>query len=85
MSVEDFQRRLAAILSADEVDYSRLMADDEVSTVRTLHACRAQMANLVGEYRGRVVDFVGDNMLAEFSTGTSCQPIFSSVTSLRSY
>jgi hypothetical protein len=38
MSADEFQRRFAAILSADVVDYSRLMAEDEVSTVRTLNA-----------------------------------------------
>ncbi len=68
MNDEEFQRRLGAILSADAVDYSRLMADDEVATVRTLHAYRVAMMSLVDEFRGRVVDFVGDNMLAEFAS-----------------
>ena len=66
MSTDDFTRRLAAILSADIVGYSRLMAEDEVATVRTLTSYRAVMTTLVGGHRGRVVDFVGDNMLAEF-------------------
>ena len=77
MSAEEFQRRLAAILSADAVNCSRLVADDEVATVRTLQAYRAEMAGLVGEYRGRVVDFVGDNMLAEYSAHDAgpCRPL----------
>ena len=59
-------RRLAAILSADAVSYSRLMAEDEVATVQTLQAHREHLARLVFQYRGRVVDSPGDNLLAEF-------------------
>ena len=66
MAEGDFKHKLAAILSGDVVAYSRLIAEDEVSTVRILNAYRGEMTSLVCEYRGRVVDFVGDNMLAEF-------------------
>ncbi|HEY8120858.1 MAG TPA: adenylate/guanylate cyclase domain-containing protein [Myxococcota bacterium] len=59
-------RRLAAILSADVAGYSRLMADDEDATIRTLRAWREQVATLIAEHRGRLVDFTGDNFLAEF-------------------
>ena len=59
-------RRLAAILSADAVSYSRLMAEDEVATVQTLQAHREHLARLVFQHRGRVVDSPGDNLLAEF-------------------
>ena len=59
-------RRLAAILSADIADYSRLMADDEEATVRTLNAYREAIAALAGQHAGRVVDFRGDDFLAEF-------------------
>jgi TolB-like protein len=62
----DIKHRLAALLSADVVGYSRLMAQDEVATVRTLSACRDKITTLVRDKEGRVVDFVGDNMLAEF-------------------
>jgi adenylate cyclase len=61
-------RRLAAILSADVVGYSRLMAEDEAATVRTLTAYRKEIQGLVADHRGRVVDATGDNLLAEFST-----------------
>jgi len=37
MTTEDFKRKLTAILSADVVGYSRLMGEDEESTVRTLN------------------------------------------------
>ena len=66
MPVEPVERRLAAILSADVVGYSRLMAEDEAATIRTLTEYREQLARLVRQHRGRVVDQTGDNALAEF-------------------
>lgn len=68
MTDAGFKHKLAAILSADVAGYSRLIAEDEVSTVRILNAYRDEMTSLTVEYHGRVVDFVGDNMLAEFSS-----------------
>jgi class 3 adenylate cyclase/TolB-like protein len=61
-------RRLAALMSADVVGYSRLMGEDEPATVRTLTTYRAAIADLVQRHRGRVVDAPGDNMLAEFGS-----------------
>ncbi len=66
MTEKRVKRKLSAILSADAVGYSRLMGDDEVSTVRTLEAYRTVMADLIDQFRGRVVDSPGDNLLAEF-------------------
>jgi class 3 adenylate cyclase/protein-S-isoprenylcysteine O-methyltransferase Ste14 len=60
------ERRLAALLSADAVGYSRLMAGDEMQTVRTLTEYRGEMARLAGVHHGRVVGAPGDNVLAEF-------------------
>ena len=68
MSPGRTEHRLAAILSADVVGYSRLMEEDEEATVRTLTAYREQIGALVREHRGRVTDFSGDNFLAEFTT-----------------
>ena len=68
MEPEGAERKLAAILSADVVGYSRLMAEDEAATVRTLRAYREQIGVLIGEHRGRLADFSGDNFLAEFPT-----------------
>jgi adenylate cyclase len=68
MPDDGFKHKLAAILSADVVGYSRLMAEDEVATIRTLTACRDKIRTHVHENEGRVVDFIGDNMLAEFSS-----------------
>jgi TolB-like protein len=60
------ERKLTAILSADVQGYSRLMGDDEETTVRTLTAYREVMTSLIQQHRGRVVDSPGDNILAEF-------------------
>jgi adenylate cyclase len=68
MSEERVKRKLSAILSADVVGYSRLMQEDEVSTVRTLEAYRKVMSDLIEQFRGRVVDSPGDNLLSEFSS-----------------
>ena len=62
------ERKLAAILSADVVGYSRLMAEDEDETVHILGDYREQVDLLVRQHRGRLVDFTGDNFLAEFPT-----------------
>jgi len=62
------ERKLTAILSADVKGYSRLMGEDEVATVRILTAYRNLMASLIQQYRGRVVDTPGDNLLAEFTS-----------------
>ncbi len=68
MAEEGFKRKLAAILSADVEGYSRLMDDDEEATVRTLTAYRTAIADLAQQFRGRIVDTPGDNILAEFTS-----------------
>jgi len=61
-------RKLKAIMSADVKGYTILMADDEVLTLKTLNEYREIMSDLILSHSGRVVDAVGDNMLAEFSS-----------------
>jgi adenylate cyclase len=68
MAQEPFKRKLTAILSADVAGYSRLMDDDEESTVRTLTEYCSAMTTLTQQYRGRVVDITGDNLMAEFNS-----------------
>jgi TolB-like protein/class 3 adenylate cyclase/Tfp pilus assembly protein PilF len=68
MNTQDFKRRLTAILSADVEGYSLLMRDDEEATVRTITVYRTAMTHLIEQYRGRVVDAPGDNILAEFTS-----------------
>lgn len=62
------ERRLAAIMSGDIVAYSRLMAADEEATVRRLRQCRERVGQFAERHRGRIVDFTGDNFLAEFAS-----------------
>jgi adenylate cyclase len=68
MAEEKFKRKLTAILSADVAGYSRLMAEDETATVKTLEAYREVMSTLIIQHRGRVIDSPGDNVLAEFTS-----------------
>jgi adenylate cyclase len=68
MTTQEIKRKLAAILSADVEGYSLLMGEDEVSTIRTLTAYKDAMNSLIRQYRGRVVDSPGDNLLAEFAS-----------------
>lgn len=68
MTEERAKRKLSGILSADAVGYSRLMQEDEAATIVTLADSKELMANLIQQYRGRVVDSPGDNLLAEFSS-----------------
>ena len=65
--VESEEHRLAAILVGDVAGYTRLITEDEDHTVRTLRAYQQEIELLVGQHRGRVVDFAaGDGFLAEF-------------------
>jgi len=68
MAPASFTRKLTAILNADVEGYSRLIQDDEETTIRTLTTYRGAMATLIQKYRGRVVDSPGDNLLAEFAS-----------------
>jgi TolB-like protein/class 3 adenylate cyclase/Flp pilus assembly protein TadD len=68
MNQEGTKRKLVALLSADVKEYSRLMSQDERGTIRTLTAYKEAMSSLIEEYKGRVVDAPGDNLLAEFGS-----------------
>ncbi|NIQ87782.1 MAG: hypothetical protein GWN67_01525, partial [Phycisphaerae bacterium] len=68
MSEERAKRKLSGILSADAVGYSRLMQEDEASTIRTLEDSKRLMSELIEQFKGRVVDAPGDNLLAEFAS-----------------
>lgn len=60
--------RLVAILAADAVDYSRLMALDDEATIRALDTAREVFRRCTSVHGGRVVDTAGDSVLAVFST-----------------
>jgi len=62
-------RKLAAILAADVVGYTRMMAADEASTLAKLRAVRVEIVDpLMNEHEGRVFKTTGDGFLAEFSS-----------------
>ncbi len=62
------ERRLAAILAADVVGYSRLMEADEEATARTLSTYREIIVGLVASHHGRVFGSAGDSVIAEFAS-----------------
>src|SRR3954451_10509618 len=63
------QRRLAAILAADVVGYSRLMGADEMGTHTSLKSHRREVIDsTIAEHRGRIVKTTGDGMLVEFAS-----------------
>ncbi len=63
------ERRLAAILAADVVGYSRLIRADEEGTIAALKALRADLIDpKIAEHNGRIVKRTGDGMPAEFGS-----------------
>src|SRR5215471_3329182 len=69
MAQENVQRRLAAILAADVVGYSRLMERDEAGVLTALKSRRKEVLEpLVARHRGRVFKISGDGVLVEFAS-----------------
>src|SRR5262249_38152681 len=67
MAEEGVQRRLAAILAADVIGYSRLMGHDEAGTLARLQAHRRELIDpKIAEHKGRIVKTTGDGILVEF-------------------
>ena len=63
------ERKLAAILAADVVGYSRLVGEDEAGTIARLKALRKDFIEpLIAEYHGRIVKLMGDGALVEFAS-----------------
>jgi adenylate cyclase len=69
MAAGHVERRLAAILAADVVGYSRLMAADEEGTLARLNVHRREFLEpTIAEHRGRIVKRTGDGILIEFGS-----------------
>src|SRR5271163_2961315 len=69
MAEQRVERRLAAILAADVVGYSRLMAADEEGTLARLNVHRREFLEpTIAEHRGRIVKRTGDGILIEFGS-----------------
>ena len=63
------QRRLAAILAADVVGYSRLMGAGEMGTITALKSHRRELIDsAIAEHHGRIVKTTVDGMLVEFAS-----------------
>jgi adenylate cyclase len=72
MAEERAQRRLAAILAADVVGYSRLMAADEAGALAALKERRKRILDpLLAQYQGRIVKVMGDGVLVEFASAVN--------------
>lgn len=76
MPSKGVERRLAAILAADVVGYSRLMGLDEEGTLERLESYRRELIDPnIAEHHGRIVKVTGDGLLVEFASvvdATSC-------------
>ena len=69
MAEEILNRRLAAILMADVVGYSRLMEADEAGTLRAVKQHRREVIDpAIATHKGRVVKLMGDGTLVEFAS-----------------
>ena len=69
MAEERIQRRLAAILSADIIGYSRLTGIDETGTLSRMKAIRRDVIDpLIAAHSGRTVKLMGDGALVEFAS-----------------
>ncbi|MDX1489248.1 MAG: adenylate/guanylate cyclase domain-containing protein, partial [Acidiferrobacterales bacterium] len=69
MAEERVQRRLAAIMAADVVGFSRLMGADEAGTLAALKKLRAELVDpTIDQFRGRIVKLMGDGALVEFAS-----------------
>jgi class 3 adenylate cyclase len=62
------KRKVAAILAADMVGFSRLIAEDEDGTLRQLTACRSVLDDFIAHYGGRIFNTAGDSIMCEFGS-----------------
>ena len=69
-------RKLAAILAADVVGYSRLMGEDEAGTAKLVRERREAATPIVRSFGGRLVKTTGDGVLLEFPSVFECAPNF---------
>jgi class 3 adenylate cyclase len=68
MCATPVRRKLAAILAADAVGYSRLMAANEEGTMKILAAHRAVIDGIIEFHEERIISTAGDSVLAEFGS-----------------
>src|SRR5215213_6408360 len=72
MATARVERRLAAIMAADVIGYSRLMERDEAGTVARLKAVRKELVEpVLARHGGRFVDLKGDGAIVEFGSAVA--------------
>ena len=68
MTDQSIQRKLAAILAADVVGFSRMMGENENRALRNLKDCRSLTDKSIEAYHGRIFGSAGDSVIAEFAS-----------------
>src|SRR4051794_29917528 len=69
MAQRQVERKLAAILAADVVGFSRLMGADELGTLKALKTLRREIIDpAISRHHGSIVKLMGDGLLAEFGS-----------------
>ena len=68
MATDTVERKLATILAADVVGYSRLMGEDEEATHASFNACRDVIEDRIAVHHGRIFGGSGDSVIAEFAS-----------------
>ena len=68
MEAQDMKRKLATIVVADIIGFSRLTAQDEDWTIRTLAEFRVVVDEIIARHDGRIFNTGGDSVLAEFAS-----------------
>ena len=71
MVSSDINRKIAVILAADVVGYSKSMERDETQTVKNLRECKILLDVLLKTHNGRIFNTAGDSVLAEFNSAVS--------------
>ena len=72
MESDPVTRKLTTIMAADVVGYSRLMSEDEETTLRIFRLYRQVIDGLVTRHEGRIFNTAGDAVLAEFGSAVEC-------------
>ena len=67
----EIDRKIAVILVADAVGYSKHMERDENATIKCYNACEKILKNLIKKYKGSVFNTAGDSVLAEFPSAVN--------------
>ena len=70
--MDKIKRKLATILAADCVNFSKHMEVNEEKTLKNLNDCRVIIDNKIKEFSGRIFNTAGDSVIAEFDSPVEC-------------